>query len=1253
MLKKFLWIFLGVFVFTIVVVAWIIVHSFNAASVQNQFIKALQDVTGREVSTTGEPELRWKPIPTLILKNMTLSNVKESEKPHMLTIPEVQIRIEWTSLLSNPVRISKIILKNPDLFIERLSADVINLQFSQLFKQKLELETQNLLGEYQKRTAIDAIEIVDGKVTYVDNRTSTNFQMDKIQGTISLDSLNGPMAFSGQGMWRDTMFDMSLRLDEFQISQPLTVLGRISEQQSQAALEFTGKILREATVETYINLDGTISINQPNTLFKLLKWPEFPKERNEALFANFKIGVAPSEIVCDDLTMRLGGTEDQSIALNVQWKYSIFHKKLDTQLTVTTGIDWNEWQPFFQNLGLPDKKDKLTTVSGVVDVEKLVINHNKVEHLHLEGQYKDDQLSFQKMTGLLPGGTMVTADGVVKFPPDFYVDGNVSVRTDNAKDLLTFLQVLKLENIQEGILRQGVLTGHIVLGKDKSKFDVSNFELDQIKGKGTIERDKERNINIEVDLDNVNFDKYSNEFLSENVQPISKELYAWEKKIEDMKKPEYSINWAANIKNLTWHRLTIQDVRGKGTIAPLEVSTQLDAKGMATANMTFDAKLINAGTKSWFLDSSSLAFSAGNFDTFLKRAGWTTGFEFWDNAQQISAEINISGQAKELFAQGVLKRPNLDISFDGQIIDNELKDMSVNLTHPDFRGFMYAVDNNFPISPKLTGSLKFSGSLTGNSQKLRIDNMVLDIGNQKLLGSWYYEPENRIVKAELTTGTFDVAKFLPDAPPIYNAVAGFSDQNLAVEKLSPWTVDLHLNAEQMYYKSVDLRQVEFSGELKDKTIVIHNFKSQWGKASNSLIAMSGRFGWNESVPTMNVDVDIQKIPLRPNALMLNNVGITKGVLTLNGKLNFSGFNPAEMIKNSSGQGELSLIDGVWIGADMTSALSVVDKAKNYQEKADVFSPALLQALTTGKTFISTGKADFTLDNGVMKITDGEAIFTQARVPSWNLDYNLSSRKAQAKMAVLLQSNMPQILYTLDNGKDLVYDVDIKQFVKALESEILNIQKQQEERKVQEIQELNLAAIKTKQQETKEAVSSLKKHLDEVEKQILSTPDERATQLLNEAQGLFEKNAPVAEQELNTVAGYIQAMQQIGIAQGLLTDAEKILFSKNLAYYQTKTAEYSSVISGRIEEITEFYHQKRYLDILSSVIKGCQEQQGIVQRSAVQLQRHLTPEQAYKVYGIIIDAYQKVEKAYQYAYELYTEQREAPRSGLIVIEGSDE
>ena len=1253
MLKKILWIFLGVFVFAIVVFGWIVVHSFNAVSVQNQFIKGLQDVTGREVTVAGEPELRWNPIPTLTLKNMTLSNLKESKKPHMLTIPEVQIQIKWTSLFSSPVRISKVILKNPELLIERLSADVINVHFSKLFKQKLELETQNLLGEYQKRTAIDVIEVENGTLNYINDKTLAKFMMNQIQGKISLDSLNGPMAFYGQGVWRDTTFDMSVRLDEFQVLQPLMFVGRITEQQSQSSLEFSGEILQDVKVKTYLTLDGKASLGRPNTLFKSLKWPEFPNGKNEILLANFKLAVAPSEVSCEDLTMRLGATQEQSIALNAKWNYFVFHKKLDAKVTVTNGMDWNEWQPFFQSFEALKLNEKLVAATGIIDVEKLIVNRNKVEHLYIEGQYEDNQLSFQKITGILPGGTMLTADGNIQLQSDLKVEGNINLRTDNAKDLLAFLQFPKLENIQEGVLRQGGLTGHVVWSKNEGVFDVSKFELDQIKGDMAFEKKNDGNINVELNLNDVNLDKYSSAFLSDDVQPILEELFSFEKKLEEMEKPEHPINWAASLGNLTWHRLPIQSLNGNGVISSSEVSAQLDVKGMTTANMNLDFKLVDAGMKNWLLDSSSLNFSAANFDTFLKQAGLTTGFKFWDNAQQISTELNLSGQAKEWFVKGILKRQNLDAEFNGQITDTGLKNMAVSLSHPDFRGLMYAIDSNFLEFPKLTGSVKFSGDLTGNTQKLQIDNMVLNVGNQKLLGSCHYEPDNKKVKAELSTELFDISKFLPNTAPIYNSVAGFSDQKLAFEKLTPWTIDLQLKADQMYYKSFDLRQAELIGELKDKVITLQKFSSQWGKESNASISLTGQLGWNEEIPTLSVNMDIQKVPLRPGALMVDDIGLTKGILTLNGKLNFAGTSPIEMVQNSSGQGSLSLNNPIWIGADMTSALSVVDKAKNYQEKATVFESALLQALTTGKTLVNTGNADFSLDKGSIKITDGEAVFPQSRMPSWNLNYDLLSRKVQAQMSVSLQSNMPSILYTLDNKNGLVYDVDIKQFVKALESEILNIQRQQEEQKVQEIQELNLAAIKTKQSETKKAVSRLKEHLSSVEQQILSTPDNQAGQLWKDAEQLFQKNAPVADQDMNTVADYVQAMQQMEIAENLLADAEKIVFAKNLALYQTETAEYKVIIAGRIDEITEFYHQKRYLDILSSVIQGCKEQQEIVQKAAVQLQRRLTPEQAYKVYGIIVDAYQKVEKAYQYAYELYTEQRQAPRSGLIVIEGQDE
>ena len=1253
MLKKILWICLAVFVCIVVIVAWVIAHSFNAQAVQNQFVAALQDMTGREIAVGGAPELKWQPIPTLTLKDMTVSNVTDSKIPNMLTIIEVQIQITWTSLFSNPVRIKIVILKNPELLIERLSASNINLQFSKLFKHKMELETQNLLGEYQKRTAIDIIEIEDGTVNYVDDRTPTTFAMDKIQGAINLDSVNGPMIFAGKGTWAGIELNMSAQLDELQMSQPLTFSGRISEQTSQSTLEFSGKIVQDVAVEKYMDIDGMASVGQPNTLLKLLKWPEFPKSRNEAILANFKVGIAPSEIMWDNLTMRLGPPE-QAIALNAEWKYFIFHKKLDGKVTTTSPIDWNEWSPFFKNLNLMDKRNKFTSTNWIADIQSLIVNRQKIEDIHFEGKYENEQLSLQKLTGVLPGGTMMLVNGKIQLAPKLLIDGNIDLRTDNAQDLLSFLQVPHFDGIAEKALRQkGVMSGHIIFAKDEIKFDVSRFELDQTQGSILFEKNEQGDTNVKLDLDGVNLDKYISLFLSENVQSIADEFYKWEQQIEAMKKPEHPIAWSATVKNLVWHRLPVQSLKAQGVIAPLEMTAQINMQDVATANMDLTVKLINTGEKSWFLDSSALVFSAGNFETFLKRAGWTTGSVFWDKTQQLSAEIGISGQAKEWLAKGALKRQNLNVSFDGQVTNEGLKDMTVNLAHPDFRGFMYAVDDNFSGFSKLTGALKFSGELTGNAQNLQANDMTLDIGNQKFKGNWYYERNNRIIKAELTTPILDVAKFLPDIAPIYNSVAGFSDQNLPVEKLSPWTVNLRLNADQTYYKSFDLRNVEFVGELKDKKFSVPNFRAQWAKESESKIAISGQYAWNEEIPTLSADIKVQRLSLRPDALMLDNIGLTKGILSLEGKLNFEGFSPAEMVKNSSGQGVLSLTDPVWIGADMTAAQNVVDKAKNYKESVDVFEPALMQALSKGKSVVSSAKADFTLDKGIMKVVDGDAFFPQARVPAWNLKYDLSSRKVQAQMSVLLEQNMPQILYTLDNHKNLIYDVDSKQFVKALESEIVNIQKQEEARKLQEIQELNLATLKTKQAEAKEMADRLKQHLNKVEKLVWTTPDERAGTLLKEAQTIFEKNGAVAEQEGNTVAGYIQAMQQMENAQGILIEAEKVIFAKKLVYYQSKTAENLVAISGHIDEITQFYQQKRYLDILASIIQGCKEQQAIVQRASEQLRRHLTPEQADKVYSIIENATQKVEMAYRYASDLYTEKQQAPQTGVIIIEGQDE
>ena len=94
MFKKILWISLGLLVCITTLVMWFVVHSLNATTIQTQFINAVQEATGRTVTIAGEPQLVWRPIPTLTLTNVGVSNIEGSKVPDMLTVDEIQIQMD-------------------------------------------------------------------------------------------------------------------------------------------------------------------------------------------------------------------------------------------------------------------------------------------------------------------------------------------------------------------------------------------------------------------------------------------------------------------------------------------------------------------------------------------------------------------------------------------------------------------------------------------------------------------------------------------------------------------------------------------------------------------------------------------------------------------------------------------------------------------------------------------------------------------------------------------------------------------------------------------------------------------------------------------------------------------------------------------------------------------------------------------------------------------------------------------------------
>ena len=64
--------------------------SFNPAAYQKQVIASVKELTGRDLFVGGTTSVTWSPMPTIVMKNVRLSNISQSREDVMLTAESVR-----------------------------------------------------------------------------------------------------------------------------------------------------------------------------------------------------------------------------------------------------------------------------------------------------------------------------------------------------------------------------------------------------------------------------------------------------------------------------------------------------------------------------------------------------------------------------------------------------------------------------------------------------------------------------------------------------------------------------------------------------------------------------------------------------------------------------------------------------------------------------------------------------------------------------------------------------------------------------------------------------------------------------------------------------------------------------------------------------------------------------------------------------------------------------------------------------------
>ncbi len=194
--------------------------SFDADALKLRLADAVRRSTGRELTIAGSVGLTWSLVPTVALRDVSLSNPPGLSRPAMAHAAQLDVRIALLPLLSRRVEVRGLTLVEPDILLERDAAGRPNWQFT---PPAAPAGAPGAAARPAARmeVAVDAVRVLDGRIGW---RTGTGLvtllaptaeaaapgpgEPVALSGTLSLGGLDlgltgttGPLASIGTAPW--------------------------------------------------------------------------------------------------------------------------------------------------------------------------------------------------------------------------------------------------------------------------------------------------------------------------------------------------------------------------------------------------------------------------------------------------------------------------------------------------------------------------------------------------------------------------------------------------------------------------------------------------------------------------------------------------------------------------------------------------------------------------------------------------------------------------------------------------------------------------------------------------------------------------------------------------------------------------------------------------------------------------------------------------------------------------------------------
>lgn len=1225
-------------------IAGFIMHSFNTENFKNQVITSVNKLTGREFNVMGSTYVSWFPTPRIILHDVTLSNMKGSNRSLMLRAEKVGINMDWQALLKTPLVIKKIHLEKPSLYLERNASNKVNWDFPFLFQSGSDIDADPLNASQNfAQTRVESLQIEQGLIEYTDADTTAKTQLSNITGDLSLGSLRGPYVFEGDFSLLGRTFNTELNVEQYHINTPIPFTANILQDNRAITLELSGEIIPDQKSGTTISASGPFSIQRPNELLNLFGLKPLHPSLNIPASGSFTYEIGNRNTALKSIIVRFGSSED-SIALtgSIERNNASRTPSYTASLAINT-LDYNHWEDFISSVN-PEElyNPQQPDFDLKLDMQKAIYADQEASAVSIDVSKKGDRFIIQSASAVLPGETQIKAEGgtfVQNHETAFLINFNATAK--DAQPILS--KYIDTKNVNSSLLKNASFTGSATIWPNKKELLINNLTLAQstITGNFSVENtDKKEKIATNLDIKNINFDEFSSYKKEEKplnisafpalLKKVAQEATLFNNKDADIK---------LNLSDVTWHQLPIR----KGSVtAKVKDDTfslsQLKLQDTATADIIASAEIENLGKKEAKIKNIKLDFAAKQFNLFASRANISVP----NNWLQKAGQTNIFLQAGEDNNIWTINSKNtiapLDFTINGSVnlqeLKPNLKDLQVSLHYPSLKKFLNEVLETKRLDTSLDGPLSLQTTLNGTDDNLRFTDTEVQVSPHKLSVSGEKSIINNKINLsmKIKTPRFEVEKYLPNAfkPFVNKAQKG---QSFNFDDLEDIQGKILLTTDELIFKDTQLNQVNLTLSKQDKSISLDDMKATLTESERQNITLTGKISWEET-PNLKATIAFEDSTLPDNFITGNKISFGTGVFSVHANIATQGSSFADWEKNLSGKGNITLENALFIGADLNRIPHLISQTIKDKETKSYFDTALTRTLNSGKTNITEISGPFTIQEGIIKMMNLSLKADTVYSNPMQVSYNVATEDLAVSVPFSIEEypDLPPFALSIKGPfKNPVYyqnSVDLSNSViDLIEKDAIKEAKAQQ----QEKEEQARTTLTKRQEKIQEAIKQAQTAIDAADAKLFAGDNKSANFLLQNAKDALNVVNKLSIKENLTDAEYIQLMEQSRLAvlkaNEAINEAEKDKFFEN----RKTLATFIKKSQNMITQVESVHETNPDIKIVSKLIVAMNKYLAKLEESAKLANQKTTSTDEQE--QIIEDAtvnYQKIVKAYNYA-----------------------